>query len=388
MVACRNRAEQSEYEKAREHPEKRALRIRGLAALLALLSLAVAGFAAELHGQGVALFNQASGSLSGTGDGDWYYGQVQQAGTLIVSLQGPTGSSTDFDLYVRVGSPVSTSSYDVCGFSSSSSERCEVHVSSGTTVYILVHSSHGAGSYTIGIQLASGAGSAGELDELIESPHPYPNGYNDSWTVRRAGASEIRVHFSKITTESGYDYVTLYDGAGNTVRTYSGSYSDFWSPWVAGGTIVVALRSDGSNTAYGFRIDRGETRGGSSSGAARDAWDPGDDQRPNGTHLEVTFSSQRHGRHTLDQVDQNDWFSVYLVAGTYYNFAAVDASGDTYAVLFDDEGAGVEDDDDSGEGVNFSLTYRPVSTGTYYLCVSALHKGEECAYTLQYSKHY
>ncbi|MGB3219733.1 MAG: phosphodiester glycosidase family protein, partial [Anaerolineae bacterium] len=43
---------------------------------------------------------------------------------------------------------------------------------------------------------------------LAESPHPYSNNYNNTWTLTNpnSSATATRIHFSRIETESGYDY--------------------------------------------------------------------------------------------------------------------------------------------------------------------------------------
>ena len=90
----------------------------------------------------------------------------------------------------------------------------------------------------------------------IESPHPYPNNYNNTWTEVRLGAAAIRVHFSYIQTESYCDHVYIRDSDGNIINDYSGYYADVWSSWVFGNTIKIQLTSDYSVVREGFVIDR------------------------------------------------------------------------------------------------------------------------------------
>lgn len=93
----------------------------------------------------------------------------------------------------------------------------------------------------------------GVINEL-DSPHNYSNNYNKTWTIKRAGASKIRVHFSKIDTENNYDYLRSSGG-----DQWSGYYTDTWSSWITGDTIDVTLTSDFSVTDWGFKIDAIET---------------------------------------------------------------------------------------------------------------------------------
>ncbi|MBL7119282.1 MAG: hypothetical protein ISS53_01205 [Dehalococcoidia bacterium] len=105
---------------------------------------------------------------------------------------------------------------------------------------------------------------SGSLSYGIESPHPYPNYYNNTWTVSPAGipeasgAASIRVHFTYIRTESYYDHLYVKDGAGNTLNDYSGNYTDAWSNWVTGDELRIQLVTDYSVVSDGFIVDRVE----------------------------------------------------------------------------------------------------------------------------------
>jgi len=90
----------------------------------------------------------------------------------------------------------------------------------------------------------------------IQSPHPYSNNYNAMWNITRSGATAMKVHFTYIRTESGYDYVYVKNGNGTVINSYSGSYDDTWSSWVSGNTILIQLLSDYSITYDGFVIDK------------------------------------------------------------------------------------------------------------------------------------
>lgn len=95
---------------------------------------------------------------------------------------------------------------------------------------------------------------------LAESPHPYPNNFNRSWTIVNPdlGATRSRVHFRRLETESGYDYVYIYGASGYTRLT--GYYPNgVWSNAVNGRTLTAQLYSDGSETAWGFCADAIET---------------------------------------------------------------------------------------------------------------------------------
>ncbi len=73
-------------------------------------------------------------------------------------------------------------------------------------------------------------------------------------------------------------------------------------------------------------------------------------------------------------VDDDDWFSVPLVAGTTYVFEtgpdlnALGLNLDTYLYVYDTDGSTQVGIDDDGGVANFSkITYTPSSSGTYYV---------------------
>jgi len=88
-----------------------------------------------------------------------------------------------------------------------------------------------------------------------ESAHNYTNSYDNTWTINKSGYSNIAVHFSIIAVEKGYDYIYVMDGSDNVVQTYSGNYTNIWSPSVSGDTIKIRLVTDVGVTDYGFVID-------------------------------------------------------------------------------------------------------------------------------------
>lgn len=94
-----------------------------------------------------------------------------------------------------------------------------------------------------------------ELEEPIESPHPY---YDDMWevyTVTHPGAASISVHFTRIDVEENYDYVYVYDENWNLIVSYTGYLVDVWTPPVPGDTVYIVLSTDYTITYWGFQID-------------------------------------------------------------------------------------------------------------------------------------
>ncbi len=91
---------------------------------------------------------------------------------------------------------------------------------------------------------------------VITSPyssiHPYPNNYVSRITINYTNALQIAVRFATLNTESGYDFVKLYDSNNSLKYSYSGFKTNFISDYVIGNTVYVELRSDSSITDYGY----------------------------------------------------------------------------------------------------------------------------------------
>ena len=94
---------------------------------------------------------------------------------------------------------------------------------------------------------------------LVESKHPYSNYYYKTWTITEPGAKQIRVHFPRLETQTGKDYVYIMNKYNMRITQYDGSHNDLWTPWVKGETIKIKLITDGSLTDFGFIIDQKDT---------------------------------------------------------------------------------------------------------------------------------
>lgn len=105
----------------------------------------------------------------------------------------------------------------------------------------------------------SGVVSAGTSQEYAypyESEHPYPDLTVTVETITHTGASRMRVHFTDIEMEPGFDFVEILDTADNIIDTFTGTYSDVWSSWVTGDTLKVRMQSDEGFSLYGFSVDK------------------------------------------------------------------------------------------------------------------------------------
>jgi len=94
-----------------------------------------------------------------------------------------------------------------------------------------------------------------------ESAHPYLDDTNQTITLTApSGATAVRVHFSRIETESGYDFVEVLDGSGRVIAEYNGTHSDVTTAPITGDTAAIRLRSDYSVTQFGYTSDYFEYR--------------------------------------------------------------------------------------------------------------------------------
>ena len=89
----------------------------------------------------------------------------------------------------------------------------------------------------------------------VESPHPYPNNYDNVWTITVPNATKISLHFNYLYVEPGWDYVYIYNSTGKLQISYTGFYNDLWTPFINGSTVYVELVSDESVNYTGFYID-------------------------------------------------------------------------------------------------------------------------------------
>jgi len=90
----------------------------------------------------------------------------------------------------------------------------------------------------------------------VRSEHPYADNAAQSFEVSVPGARYIRVHFSRLQVEEGYDFVKVVDSTGAEVETLTGDMEDYTSVYGDGEKLYIQLESDGSINAWGFYIDR------------------------------------------------------------------------------------------------------------------------------------
>jgi len=119
-------------------------------------------------------------------------------------------------------------------------------------IFYFYYSGHG------GSDLAS----SGAFTYYLDSRHPYPNYYDQTWWISSPDAAYIRVHFSQFDLESGYDYLFIgdtYITIDYYYQSFTGSSSNFWSDWIPvlnDNRIYLRMITDNIITGWGFQIDQ------------------------------------------------------------------------------------------------------------------------------------
>lgn len=90
----------------------------------------------------------------------------------------------------------------------------------------------------------------------VSSEHPYKAKSNVVFEIRQAGAKEMALYFTKFDLERGYDFVDLFDEAGNKIYSMTGNNNESYSPVIKGEYVKVVLRTDESVQRYGFDITK------------------------------------------------------------------------------------------------------------------------------------
>ncbi len=89
----------------------------------------------------------------------------------------------------------------------------------------------------------------------IESPHPYGNNGDCTWTYNN-GSAGFKFHFASLDMEKDYDYVYVKDANGNVLDTYTGTAAGgFDSSCIPTATGSVQMVTDPGVVAQGFVID-------------------------------------------------------------------------------------------------------------------------------------
>ncbi|MCD8211836.1 MAG: hypothetical protein LUC17_02295, partial [Oscillospiraceae bacterium] len=100
-------------------------------------------------------------------------------------------------------------------------------------------------------------------EQLPESEHNYPDSADETWTYTLDGATNgVYVTFDEQTrTESGYDYIYIYDGEDNMIGQYSGTTLAGATIYVPTDTFTIQLTSDSNTNYWGFAVTNVEAAG-------------------------------------------------------------------------------------------------------------------------------
>ena len=98
-------------------------------------------------------------------------------------------------------------------------------------------------------------GSCIQCNGYLESDHNYSDLFDQTWTIHRKGATSITLTFSSNTfVEQRYDFIYLYDGNNKLIGEYTGGELAARSITVSGDTVKIRLKTDRSQTYYGFKL--------------------------------------------------------------------------------------------------------------------------------------
>ncbi len=93
----------------------------------------------------------------------------------------------------------------------------------------------------------------------MESVHNYENDCNDVWIYTLPGVERLAVTFDERTcVEDEFDYLYVYDAAGNEVGQYTGVALAGQTIVMDGDTIKIKLSSDNAGNDWGFKVTRAE----------------------------------------------------------------------------------------------------------------------------------
>jgi hypothetical protein len=101
------------------------------------------------------------------------------------------------------------------------------------------------------------------INYVVESPHNYYNNMDEVYEVNQPGAAWIKLYFYRISMERNYDYLYIYNGAGELVHQITGYYRKVWTAQLDGDTAYIRLVSDYTVTKYGFKVTQIEYEEGS-----------------------------------------------------------------------------------------------------------------------------
>lgn len=190
------------------------------------------------------------------------------ATNLVVTITG----NGDADLYVKraaINWPADQGAHNEAEFKSpyigGSAESVTFPAPAAATWNVLVHG-YAAATGTIRATWTVGGGATWHNVAWVrQTPHNYANNSTYAFTYTYPGATQVGVHFNRIATESGYDFLRIKNAAGTVIYSVSGSpvtngvgsafgRTDGWA-YISGNTITIELVTDVSIVNYGYLTD-------------------------------------------------------------------------------------------------------------------------------------
>jgi len=207
-------------------------------------------------------FPESAHPYTNSFDDTWTYTVAGSPSSIEVTFSTDTETESGFDyIHIMDGSGVS-----IDGSPFDGRELAGVTVTvPGDTVQIRLTTDGSVTRYGFRVTDIVGTGAGFEFPE---SPHPYANGYDNTWTYTVAGSpSAIDVTFSsKTRTETCCDRIYIMDGDGFDIEgsPFAGDSLAGRTITVPGDTVQIRLTTDYSVTYYGFRVTSIEASDGTS----------------------------------------------------------------------------------------------------------------------------
>jgi hypothetical protein len=175
----------------------------------------------------------------------------------------------DADLYVKrtaINWPAEQGAHTDAEFKSlyigGSAESVSFPAPAAATWNVLLHGYSGASGTIRAAWTVGTAATWHDISWVRQTPHNYSNNSTYAYTYSYPGATQVGVHFNRITTESGYDFLRVKNAAGTVIYSVSGNLvtngtgsafgrTDGWA-LIPGDTITIELVTDYSVVAYGY----------------------------------------------------------------------------------------------------------------------------------------
>lgn len=205
-------------------------------------------------------------------------------------------------------------------------------------------------------------GTTSQAAVVRESSHPYDDNASETYTVQGPpGTVKIRVHFTRLEMEPGFDFIDITDASDQIIDTYTGHYADIWSAWVTGDTLKIVLTSDVGTTDWGFATDRYEavTDQHGVQGVTVTA-SPGGQSALTGPDGSYSLTNLAPGRYTLTASKQ--WWSFSPASQMQNAVWGMTAEADFLGLLL--SGASVPDIKALPDGDDVLVTNKIVTAGS------------------------